>query len=218
MAAAKEPSYPNLSGLADPGNVSTKKGGAFSAEYINWARTLQDIREAAPGWFPEAVPVGGLDGLLTHFAPDGSCYLMIRWHKPSEDLATPCIPHAIMDARYKSIPKDKVSSRDIADGFVRGACKAAAAHFGYAWQMWSKDDPMERDEVESGMDNRTTVMKKIDGMKKKMSKEQLAQMSELVRQQFKVPKGTTRISEALSVEQLNKVFLEVIPAVLMEVK
>ena len=145
---------PNLSGVADAANVSRKGTGNFTADYINWARTLQDIRDKAPGWMPECVEDDG--GHTCHTAPDGSKYLLIRFIH-IDGAQTTCVPHAIMDARMNSIVGDAVSARDISDGFVRGACKAAAALFGYAWQMWSKDDPMERttDEVQPDRGNDT---------------------------------------------------------------
>lgn len=132
---------PNLSGLADPQNVSQKGTGIFTADYINWARTLHDIRQHAPGWMPEMQQ--DIDGNEIHKAPDGSRYLVIRFTH-IDGTMTAGIPHAIMDHKMMPLAGDKVGARDVADSFVRGACKAAAALFGYAWQMWSKDDPMER--------------------------------------------------------------------------
>ena len=136
---------PNLSGFADPQNVSQKGTGRFTADYINWARTLHDIRQNAPGWMPEMQT--DIDGEQIHKAPDGSCYLVIRFTH-IDGTITAGIPHAIMDHKMMPLAGDKVGARDVADSFVRGACKAAAALFGYAWQMWSKDDPMERDQNE----------------------------------------------------------------------
>ena len=132
---------PNLSGFADPQNVSKKGTGSFSASYINWARSLHDIRENAPGWMPELVE--NIHGEEVHPAPDGSAYLVIRF-RHIDGTKTTGIPHAIMDHKMKPVKGDLVNARDVADSFVRGACKAAAALFGYGWQMWSKDDPMER--------------------------------------------------------------------------
>lgn len=134
---------PNLNGVADAANVSQKGTGNFTADYINWARTLQDIRDHAPGWMPECVEDD--HGKTCHTAPDGSKYLLLRFIH-IDGAQTTCIPHALMDARMKPLAGDMVGARDIADGFVRGACKAGAALFGYAWQMWSKDDPMERND------------------------------------------------------------------------
>ena len=133
---------PNLSGVADPKNVSQKGTGRFTADYINWARTLHDIREHARGWMPEMVE--DINGNELHKAPDGSAYLMIRF-RHEDGSTTTAIPHAIMDHKMLPVAGDKIGARDVADSFVRGACKSAAALFGYAWQMWSKDDPMARD-------------------------------------------------------------------------
>ncbi len=150
---------PNLGGFADPQNVSTKPGG-FNASYINWARTLHDIRSNAQGWMPEMVE--DCEGRQVHKAPDGSAYLMIQF-RHADGSTTTSIPHAIMDNRMKSIKGDQISSRDISDSFVRGACKCAAAVFGYAWEMWSKDDPMERtveEEEEIEEERKETAKKK----------------------------------------------------------
>ena len=136
---------PNLSGIADPQNVSKKGTGKFTAEYINWGRTLHDIRSKAPGWMPEMQT--DIDGNEIHTAPDGSCYLVIRFTH-IDGTMTAGIPHAIMDHKMNPLSGDRIGSRDISDSFVRGACKAAAAIFGYAWQLWSKDDPLERTEEE----------------------------------------------------------------------
>lgn len=132
---------PNLSGIADPKNISQKGTGRFTADYINWARTLHDIRQQAPGWMPEMQT--DIDGKEIHRAPDGSGYLVIRFTH-IDGTITAGIPHAIMDHKMNPLAGDKIGARDVADSFVRGACKSAAALFGYAWQMWSKDDPMSR--------------------------------------------------------------------------
>jgi hypothetical protein len=136
---------PNLNGLADPDNVSKKGTGKFTASYINWGRTLHDIRSKAQGWMPEMQT--DIDGNEVHSAPDGSCYLLIRFTH-IDGTMTSGIPHAIMDHKMNPLSRDRIGSRDISDSFVRGACKAAAALFGYAWQLWSKDDPLERTEEE----------------------------------------------------------------------
>jgi|TARA_R110000824_G_scaffold117171_5_gene269007 hypothetical protein len=144
---------PNLSGIADPTNVETKGSGRFTAKYINWSRSLQDIRQNAPGWTPEILE--NFEGSDVWAAPDGSGYLKVRWVH-TDGTQTVAIPHAIMDHSMKPIAGKSISSRDIADGFVRGACKAAAAIFGYAWQMWS-DDPMSVDQPTPPPEAKITV-------------------------------------------------------------
>ena len=132
---------PNLSGVAAQEDVETKGGGKFAAQYINWAHTMQQIREAAPGWMPAAEMAS--DGGIAHKAPDGSVYLLVYWQHVS-GFRTTSVAHAVMDHRMVAVPGDKVDSRDLSDGFVRGACKAAAVCFGYAWQLWSKTDSLGR--------------------------------------------------------------------------
>jgi hypothetical protein len=135
---------PALDGIADPSHISKKGDGRFQASYINWARTLHDIRTNAPGWVPfaEKAPDGG----LVHLAPDGTGFLLIGWTRYPDGPQTPTVPHAIMDNRMQS--RTKIDARAVTDAFVRGACKSAALLLGYGWQMWSKDDPMERDDDE----------------------------------------------------------------------
>ena len=51
---------PNLKGVATKDLVEKIGTGKFSASYINWSRTMQLLRDNAPGWTVETV-----------FAPDG---------------------------------------------------------------------------------------------------------------------------------------------------
>ena len=135
--------YPNLSGIAGPEDVSQKGAGSFTADYINWARISQYLRDHAAGWLPKAHL--NASGDPVHIAPDGSAYLMIGFVHPCAG-ETPPVIHAIMNNRMQAMKKESVSSRDISDAFVRGMCKSAALTFGLAWQLWSKDDPLNRDE------------------------------------------------------------------------
>src|SRR6056300_1335907 len=98
---------PNLSGFADPQNVSKKGTGSFSASYINWARSLHDIRENAPGWMPEMVE--NIHGEEVHPAPDGSAYLVITF-RHIDGTKTTGIPHAIMDHKMKPVKGDLVNA------------------------------------------------------------------------------------------------------------
>lgn len=132
--------YPNLSGVATQDDVSRKAGKKFQAEYINWSKTMEEMRTHAPGWLPMAIPSG--ETSIVHLAPNGSGYLMICFVDKETGERTPGVVHAIMDDRNEA--KKVIDSRDVSDAFVRGVCKAAALQFGFAWQMWSKDDPMGR--------------------------------------------------------------------------
>ena len=152
--------YPNLDGVVSADDVSQKGGGRFAADYINWARVCHYLRLHAPGWQPTTQP--NADGGMLHEAPDGTFYLMVGFQKffhrvpggeegmgyddySCTQSRTQCVPHAIMDHTMKA--KKTPDARDISDAFVRGTCKAAALLFGLGWQLWSKDDPLERDEV-----------------------------------------------------------------------
>lgn len=136
--------FPNLDGVVSAEDVSQKGGGRFAADYVNWARVCYYLRKHAPGWQPYTER--NASGSMVHEAPDGTCYLLIGFtHKHHIAGETVPVPHAIMDHTMKA--KKNPDARDISDAFVRGTCKAAALLFGLGWQLWSKDDPLERDEV-----------------------------------------------------------------------
>jgi len=124
---------PNLAGWQTADLVEKIGTGKFSASYINWSRTVNLLREHAPGWMPELVPTA--DGALLHRAPVGA-YLLIRFR--CGDTITPPVPQAVMDVRNAAIPFDKVTARDVTDTHRRGVCMAAAFTFGLAYELWAK--------------------------------------------------------------------------------
>lgn len=194
---------PNLSGFADPQNVSKKGTGSFSASYINWARTLHDIRENAQGWMPEMV--ANIHGEEVHPAPDGSVYLVIRF-RHIDGTKTAGIPHAIMDHKMKSVKGNLVGARDIADSFVRGACKAAAALFGYGWQMWSKDDPMERtaEEDKEIAEERANIKKgaiKQSNAQAEQTEEEILHVGNDITDQHSTPQGWLEENDPIAVQE-----------------
>ena len=126
-------SLPNLAKVATADLVDHIGTGKFSASYINWARTMQMLREHAPGWMPELV--NAPDGYIVHQAPVGA-YLLIRFRNGDE--ITPPVPQAIMDHKNAAIPIDKITARDITDTHRRGVCMAAAFTFGLAYELWAK--------------------------------------------------------------------------------
>ena len=132
--------FPALDAVVTPQDTRSKGGGSYSINYIPWGKISQLLREHAPGWQPITVP--SQSGEDTHVAPDGSRYLKIAFQHVDGRQTCP-VPHAIMDNRMNS--KKTVDSRDIADGFVRGMCKAAALTFGLGIQMWT-GDPLDDDE------------------------------------------------------------------------
>ena len=135
-------SYPLLNEVVKADDVSKKGGGNFAADYVNWARIAYYLREHGDGWQPVAVE-NRETGDIAHRAPDGSYYLLIAFDHPSGRRTSP-VPHAVMDHRMQA--KKEPDARDISDAFVRGMCKAAALLFGLGWKLWSKDDPLERDD------------------------------------------------------------------------
>jgi len=135
------PRYPHLDDVAEFTDVATKGSGSFAASYIPWAKVSHYMRKHASGWQPTTQP--DPEGNMLHTAPDGTHFLMCGFVHP--DLPpTQFVPHAVMDHRMKSMKNP--DSRAISDAFVRGMCKAAALLFGIGWQLWSRDDPFERDE------------------------------------------------------------------------
>ncbi|WGL30434.1 recombinase [Synechococcus phage S-CRES1] len=130
---------PNLAGVATKDLVEKIGSGKFSAAYINWSRTMNLLRQHAPGWLVDYVPAE--DGSLLHRAPVGA-YLLIRFQNMETGAVTPALPQAVMDHRNSAIAFDKITARDVTDTQRRGMCMAAAMHFGLAYELWAKM-PME---------------------------------------------------------------------------
>jgi hypothetical protein len=126
---------PNLKGVATNDLVESIGTGKYSATYINWSRTMQLLRDHAPGWMPELVPSTRNGGVLWE-SPVG-CYLMLRFQHIS-GYVTPMVPQAIMDYKNNSIPLAKITSRDITDTERRGSCLLASKQFGLAYELWAK--------------------------------------------------------------------------------
>lgn len=125
--------YPNLKAVADKDMVEVLGTGTYAADYINWSNTMQMLRDNAPGWLP-AMELDGDCSVLWQ-SPVGA-FLMIYFRKG--DQRTTSWPQAVMDNRNKSIPFDKVTSRDITDTHRRGTCAAAAGLFGLCYELWAK--------------------------------------------------------------------------------
>ncbi len=140
---------PNLAGIATQDLVEQIGGSGFKASYINWSRTMQVLREHAPGWLPVLGTVRDTSEIV-HRAPVGG-YLMIAFELG--EVSTPFMPQAIMDHKNNAIPYDKITARDITDTHRRGICMAAAMTFGLAYELWAKL-PMESgyQAEKSGMD------------------------------------------------------------------
>jgi hypothetical protein len=132
-------SLPNLAGVATQNLVEKIGSGSFSAVYINWSRSLNLLREHAPGWCVETVSAG--DGGLVHRAPGNGGYLLLRF-RHIDGTVTPEVPQAIMDNRNAAIPYERITARDVTDTHRRGACLAAAMTFGLAYELWAKQ-PLE---------------------------------------------------------------------------
>lgn len=126
--------FPNLAGVATKDLVEKIGSGKFSAAYINWSRTMNLLRQNAPGWLVDYVPAA--DGSLLHRAPVGA-YLLIRFTHVG-GAVTPALPQAVMDHRNNAIPYEKITARDVTDTQRRGMCLAAAMHFGLAYELWAK--------------------------------------------------------------------------------
>ena len=126
--------FPNLAGTATNDLIEKIGGGSFAASYINWSRTLQLLRQNAPGWTVETKEAP--DGGILFQAPVGG-YLQLRvLHE--DGTAGAWVPQAIMDNRNKAISYDKISARDITDTQRRGACLCLAYSFGLGAELWAK--------------------------------------------------------------------------------
>lgn len=143
---------PNLAGVATADLVQNIGTGKFTAAYINWARTVQMLREHAPGWMPELVK--NTEGGVLHRDPVGG-HLLIRF-RHLDGTVTPDVPQAVMDHQNHAIAYDKITARDVSDTHRRGVCMAAAFTFGLAYELWAKM-PLEtgyREEAEPPADER----------------------------------------------------------------
>lgn len=129
---------PCLKGKVTKEMVKKIGSGSYAADYVPWSKISELLQQFAPGWLPECV--SNQQGDLIHQAPLGG-YLMIRFVH-LDGSATPAFPQAIMDNRHKSIPYDKISSRDVTDTQRRGFCLAAGAVFGLGLELWTRD-PLE---------------------------------------------------------------------------
>ncbi|MFT4179484.1 MAG: hypothetical protein QM612_08490 [Thermomonas sp.] len=163
---------PNLVGIAHAELVEKIGGGNFSASYINWARTMNLLRQHAPGWMPELVPTAEC-GIL-HRAPAGG-FLLIRF-RHSDGTVTPEVPQAVMDSRNNAVAFDKITARDITDTHRRGFCMAAALTFGLASELWAKMPlesgfPAEDDDAAA---KSVTQIKPTDGVWEAQSEESQA--------------------------------------------
>lgn len=125
---------PRLGGIATKDLVETIGSGSFKAQYINWSRTMELLRQHAPGWMVEIV--FNVEGSPVHQAPVGA-FLLLRF-RHLDGTTTPEVPQAIMDHRNNSIAFDKVTSRDVTDTHRRGACLLAAMQMGLAYELWAK--------------------------------------------------------------------------------
>ena len=133
---------PNLRGVAPKDLVEKIGSGSFSAAYINWSRTLDLLRQHAPEWTSYvALNENNPSCPMLWPAPVGADMMIGFEHMPT-GYRLPPVPQAVMDNRNKSIPYEKISSRDISDTERRGTCMAACHCFGLAMELWAKL-PME---------------------------------------------------------------------------
>ena len=126
--------FPNLAGVVTNDLVEKIGGGKFAASYVNWSRTLQLLRQNAPGWTVETKEAP--DGGILFKAPVGG-YLQLRV-KHEDGTVGAWVPQAIMDNRNNSIAYDKIGARDITDTQRRGACLCLAYSFGLGAELWAK--------------------------------------------------------------------------------
>ena len=124
----------NLAGVVTKDLVDKIGTGKYAAAYVNWSRTMQLLRENAPGWLVDYEPAA--DGSILHRAPVGA-FLMIRF-RHLDGTVTPSLPQAVMDNRNTAIAYEKITARDVTDTQRRGMCMAAAMTFGLAYELWAK--------------------------------------------------------------------------------
>jgi hypothetical protein len=136
---------PNLGSVITADDIGKKGTGSYAADYVNWCRTAQLLREHAPGWQFHLRPTA--EGHHVWRAPNGTGYVVGFFEGPG-GATTPDFPQAVMDNRNAAILLDKIDARDLTDTHRRCLCTAAAAQFGLAWQLWAKE-PVENPHRES---------------------------------------------------------------------
>ena len=130
---------PNLGSVITGADITQKGTGSYAADYVNWCRTAQLLREHAPGWqfHLRSTP----EGQHVWRAPNGTGYVVGFFESPG-GITTPDFPQAVMNNRNEAVQMDKIDARDVTDTHRRCLCTAAAAQFGLAWQLWAKE-PVE---------------------------------------------------------------------------
>jgi hypothetical protein len=138
-ATLPPPGPPNLGNVITAADVSRKGNGSYAADYVNWCRVGQLLRDHAPGWqfHLRSTP----DGNHVWTAPNGTGYVVGYFVGP-DGQETPDFPQAVMDNRNAPVAMDRITARDVTDTHRRCLCTAAAAAFGLAWQLWAKE-PIE---------------------------------------------------------------------------
>jgi hypothetical protein len=133
------PIPPNLGNVITAADITQKGTGSYAADYVNWCRTAQLLREHAPGWqfHLRSTP----EGQHVWRAPNGTGYVVGFFEGP-DGTTTPDFPQAVMNNRNEAVQMDKIDARDVTDTHRRCLCTAAAAQFGLAWQLWAKE-PVE---------------------------------------------------------------------------
>ena len=136
---------PNLGAVINQADIDKKGTGSYAADYVNWCRTAQLLRENAPGWQFHLRPTA--EGQHVWEAPNGTGYVVGYFQGPG-GATTPDFPQAVMDNRNAAVLMEKIDARDLTDTHRRCLCTAAAAQFGLAWQLWAKE-PVENPHRES---------------------------------------------------------------------
>ena len=140
-------SIPNLAGVATKDLVETIGAGSFKASYINWSRTMQLLRDNAPGWTTELKI--NEQGECLFRQPVGAVIYLRCVHV--DGTALPWVNQAVMDHRNNAIPFDKITARDVTDTERRGSCMVVAKQLGLAHELWAKMP------LESGYGDQETI-------------------------------------------------------------
>ena len=158
--------FPNLGNVITADDVSQKGTGKYTADYVNWCRTMHLLHVHAPGWqFALATAPGG--GHVWK-APNGSGYV-VGYFINSEGKTTPHFPQAVMGFKNDAVAFEKIHARDVTDTHRRCLCTAAAAHFGLAWQLWAREeveDPMRPEESEPATKTKPAAAPAVAGVSK----------------------------------------------------
>jgi len=127
---------PNLAGVIKTSDLYKK----MKFDYVPWAKTVQLLREHAPGWqffLKPSNPNGDIFSYV-HAAPDNTGFLMGYFEHIETGKQTSPNVFAITDNANRPIQLEKISCNSIQNSHRRCLCACACKDFGLAYELWAQ--------------------------------------------------------------------------------